>query len=211
MLLPCLEFFRDLGYLQFYQLKIHLTPQKEEGSFSHSLLQSHLSLTSNWEIMGISSRDGGAEAPVFWNSECEGLWVIGKEGCQDRGEGQIASLEMPNTNALPPTCVVGCIFSFFFSNIRWKLASPEERKALKASGPSSLPGWLGIRGQRWRVSPCSSGSHLIMKWEDLLPRGNVQWPGEFNYAWQGHVESSAAWWSVKQEKAKSPDFWKPLF
>lgn len=80
---------------------------------------------------------------------------MGKIRSKNKGEGQKVSSERPNANQIPSTCVLGCIFSFLLLSdenyillIRWKLYSPENRKALKPQGPHPLLGWLGSHGQR---------------------------------------------------------------
>lgn len=76
---------------------------------------------------------------------------------------------------------------------------------------SSSLGWrdvTGTGGGRPHLSQCS---HLIMKWEDLLPWRSSQRLGEFNCAGWGHLGSSVAWGSVKQKEAWALNPLKPLF
>lgn len=91
----------------------------------------------------------------------DGLWVMGKERSQDKGEGQKGRSEMPHTKQMPPICVLGYIFSFPFSNIRWKLASPpEEGKALKPQGPIFFTGMAGKSGAEVEGIPLVPQAHV---------------------------------------------------
>ena len=162
--------------------------------------------------MGISGRGGGAEESVLWNSKF--WWAVGYGKGKESGQGRRPEREVGNATHKPTASHLCSRLYFFFSLLKHQMEtgfSSRGEKSPKTSG-SHLLCWDGweVRGRGWGNSPCSSGSRLIRKWEDLLPWGNLQRSGEFNCAWGGRSESSVALWSVRQEKAKSADFWKPL-
>lgn len=100
-----------------------------------------------------------------------------------KGEGQKVSSERPNPNQLTSPCVLGCIFPFLLSIIKWKLDFPPEgRKALKRKGLLLIVGMAGKWGEI---------QHTLIFDDEVGPSPLRKFRGLEGLAL--HLESSIVW------------------